>query len=124
MGLIDNIYPVLLGNIDSNGDYGSFNFGCFGNMPDVAIHDVKNKLTAHLERQALGAPLHLDRTVKSTCSDITAFQGGKVEGNLDQAMDVAANKILAMAKSHMATPVTYQQSKDAELTSVAEAYTV
>ena len=80
MGLIERIYPVMIGD-KQGGHYSSyFQSGCHPAAPDVYVDSIETKVREHLERQGLGAPLESNVTVKKVLSDITSNQGGFIEG--------------------------------------------
>ena len=114
MGLVEKIYPVYIGDRLSNGHFSGFDWGCYGSLPDVVVQLLVQKLTGHLEKHALGAPLHSDRTVKEVVEAIDGNQGfTKIEGEPDPAFMEAAQKIVAMCRSNDASQAQQQAQQQA-----------
>jgi hypothetical protein len=95
MGMLEYIYPVFQGqpSIEDPTFFSKFNFGLFSNLPNVSVDSVAEKLSMHLDNQALGSPFVPRRTVKETISDLFANQGGFIERDFDTAMEDIAHKI-------------------------------
>ena len=97
LGMLEYIYPVMIGK--RNGRvYDRFNSSCYGTLPDVSVQDVQKKLTEHMSRQALGAPLQFDRTVKATVKGIHAHQGGFIEGEYNDSLGLVVEKIVTLCR--------------------------
>ena len=77
LGLIEKIFPLFIGDIDSTtGHYSNyFGSGCHPPCPDTHVQACEMDVRHHMESQALGIPLEIDRTVSSVVSTITACQG-------------------------------------------------
>ena len=77
LGLIEKVFPIFIGNMDAmTGEYGNyFGGGCHPPLPAVSVRAVEEKLHHHMESQALGTPLEVDRTVASVVAALTACQG-------------------------------------------------
>ena len=77
LGLIEKIFPLFIGDIDSTtGQYSNyFGSGCHPYCPDAHVQACEMDVRHHMESQALGIPLEVDRTVSSVVSTITACQG-------------------------------------------------
>ena len=101
LGLIEKVFPVFIGDLDaSRGVYGNyFGGGCHPRLPDFSVTSIEEKLRHYMETQALGTPLHPDRTVKSVVDAITTCQGAFIEGEADAAFEMAAEKIVEMLVS-------------------------
>lgn len=54
-------------------------------LPDVAVKSVESDLDHHLDSQALGSPLEVDKTVRSVVLAITVFQGAFSKGQMNKA---------------------------------------
>ena len=65
-------------------------------LPDVAVKSVEADLDHHLDSQALGSPLEVDKTVRSVVSTITAFQGAFIKREMNEAFRLAADYIAKM----------------------------
>ena len=77
LGLIEKIFPLFIGDVDpSTGHYSNY-FGSGGHprCPDTHVNACEIDLRHHMESQALGVPLEVDRTVSSVVTTITACQG-------------------------------------------------
>ena len=98
LGLIEKVFPVFVGNIDpSTGEYGNyFGGGCHPPLPDVTVRAVEEKLSHHMESQALGTPLEPDRTVLSVVTAMTACQGAFIQGEAEGTFAAAAMGIAKM----------------------------
>ena len=101
LGLIEKVYPILIGDIkEETGIYENY-FGCRAspNCPDVCVNAVETELIAYMESQGLGCPLVTNRTVASVYKEITLMQGLLVQGNGPEKFLEAANKISSMVSS-------------------------
>jgi len=78
-GLLERIYPIMIGDMDASGKYGNYFQGCHPNTPMIAVRAVEHKLAEHLEGQGLGLALR-DMTVRQVMDAITVNQGGFVQG--------------------------------------------
>ena len=98
LGLIEKMFPVFIGNLDTTtSEYSHyFGSGCHPALPDIMIKSVEEKLRHHMESQALGTPLEPDRTVKSVVGAITACQGAFIVGPADATFAEAAASIAKM----------------------------
>ena len=98
LGLIEKMFPVFIGNLDSTTSKYSnyFGTGCHPSLPNVAVKSVEEKLRHHMESQALGTPLEPDRTITSVLGAITACQGAFIEGETDTTFAAAAASIAKM----------------------------
>ena len=50
MGMLEFIYPVFIGERNSDGIHDPFDWSCYGSLPDVVVSSVLEKLTGHLDR--------------------------------------------------------------------------
>ena len=98
LGLIEKIFPVFIGNLDTaTSEYSDyFKSGCHPSLPDTAIKSVEEKLRHHMESQALGTPLEPDRTVASVVGAIIACQGAFIVGPADATFAAAVESIAKM----------------------------
>jgi hypothetical protein len=103
MGLVDFVFPVFLGDNSAAAGAGAgstvldpFDFSVLGNMPDISVASVLDKVKSHMDRQCLGDPLFSTRTVKETVSQISSFQGGFLQGDAHSATESIANTIQIM----------------------------
>ena len=98
MGLIEKIYPVMIGD-KQGGQYSAyFQSGCHPSAPDVYVESVEAKVREHLDRQGLGAPIESNVTVKKVLSSIMSNQGGFIEGMDEVAFVNVINTILDMLR--------------------------
>ena len=91
------VFPVLLASRGSNcGGFSNYVFTRTASQSPVAL--VETKLSEHLERQGLGAPLVSRPTVAQVLQSITKCQGGFVEGTgtLESLMQGIADKVQGM----------------------------
>ena len=77
-GLIEQVFPVMIGDIDAaDGKYSHyFGSGCqpkFSGQGEV-VESIKKKLCEHLERVGLGSPLQENMTAKDIFAAITINQ--------------------------------------------------
>jgi Protein kinase domain/TIR domain len=97
MGLIDRIIPMFIGDVKASSGpdilFETFQWPCLDGLPDIAVRDVSDKVAAHLERQALGAPLSAKRTVQATVDMLKSYQALLLEGDTASAFDRAAASI-------------------------------
>ena len=98
LGLIENIFPVFIGDLDATtSEYSNyFGSGCHPSLFEVTVKSVEEKLRHHMESQALGTPIVPDRTVKSVVDAITACQGAFILGPVDATFAAAADTIVKM----------------------------
>lgn len=98
---IERIFPVLIGDYDSNTDSYSdfFKTGCFPRCPDVSVKAVLSDVRTHMSSQALGSPLFPDITVKALMEAISSCQGGFLRGKKDEAMRDIVDKIRQMVRN-------------------------
>jgi hypothetical protein len=88
-GLIEKIYPVLIGDklTGPNGEerYGNyFADGCHPILSgNVKVRDVDIQLEKHLDRLCLGTPLLPDITVELVVKGIMVNQGKEIQGHPD-----------------------------------------
>ena len=105
LGLISKIFPMFIGEVlethstSESVQYTDF-FASNGMpaLPDIAVKAVEEDLCHHLESQALGSPLEVDKTVRSVVSAITAFQGAFIKGEMHEAFRQAADYIVKMIR--------------------------
>lgn len=84
-GLIERIYPVLLGEAYSiNGEDGFahyFNTGCHPDLQgNIVVKSVRDKIDFHLDRLCLGTPLVSDFCVRTVEKEILSNQGKVADG--------------------------------------------
>ena len=98
LGLIEKMFPIFIGNLDTmTTEYSHyFGSGCHPSLPDTAIKSVEEKLRHHMESQALGTPIVPNRTVASVVGAITACQGAFIVGSPDATFAAAAASIAKM----------------------------
>ena len=99
MGLIEFIYPMFIGEKQSDCSHAPFDWGCYGTLPDVVVSSVMEKLTGHLSSQALGIPPEPGRTVMQVVTAFIANQGIMIEGDDDAHFKAAKSKIVGLCKS-------------------------
>ena len=91
MGLVEKIYPVLVGDKLADGSYSSyFQSGCSPKCTNVVVKSVMSKVKDHLERQGLGTPLNESPTPSSVMKEILNHQAGFVVGERNQSMEKVA----------------------------------
>ena len=61
--------------------------------PDTCVDEVESALRAAMERQALGTPIHPDRTVASVFAAISSYHGAEIEGDSDRAYGAAVKAV-------------------------------
>ena len=107
LGFIEKIFPVFIGNYDSNTDtYGNyFSGGCHpSSVPDISVYSLEEKLRSHMEYQSLGTPISPDCTVKHTITTITNCQGAFIEGCKQDSYVKAAESIVQMCTNTLLPP--------------------
>ena len=97
-GLIERIFPVLIGEEVSTSTYSSyFRDGSHpSNCPQTHVNAVELKLVEHLDRQGLGSPTNVNETVKSVVDRLLAHQGGFVVGNGSESFGRVAAAVQSM----------------------------
>lgn len=100
LGLIDRLYPVLIGDFNPATQSFSayFEGGCHPVCPAVSVGAVEVELVHHFEFLALGSPLSANKTVRDVVAGLTACQGGKLEGSEEQAFSAVAAAIDTMLR--------------------------
>ena len=98
LGLIEKMFPVFIGNLDTmTSEYSHyFGSGCHPSLSETTVKSVEEKLRHHMESQALGTPIVPDRTVTSVVGAITACQGAFIVGPADATFAAAAASIAKM----------------------------
>ena len=96
-GMIEGIFPVMIGDKDSSGNYSNyFKSACNPSPPDIVVNGLESKLHEHLGREGLGSP-YIDRvTVKAICTAVLSNQGGFYAGNKENFFDSVVASICAM----------------------------
>jgi len=93
-GLLDSIYPLMLGDLDASTQQYS-NYFASGCHPDlsghtaVVVRSVEEKAGEHLDRQCLGSPLLSEAavSVEGVMSRLLVNQGCLLAGSLDAVLD-------------------------------------
>lgn len=100
LGLIDRLYPVLIGDLNPATQSFSayFEGGCHPVCPAVSVSAVEVELVHHFEFLALGSPLSANKTVRDVVAGLTACQGGKLEGSEEQAFSAVVAAIETMLR--------------------------
>jgi hypothetical protein len=104
-GLLEFIYPVLIGDSDeTTGEYS--NYFADGSHPRLqgppsVVESVEQALHALLETNACGTPLRPRLSVAETLSEILVNQGGFVEGQLQEAVDKITSSIALMLEQNV-----------------------
>jgi len=102
MGLIENIFPIVVGEPISSHTQASPNYNfyvldrktVYPNAPDVHVTAVEEALKLHLSSQALGTPMQPNRTVSSVLKGITKMQGASIGNGLwEEKMLSAVSRI-------------------------------
>ena len=121
LGLIEKIFPIFMGNLDTEtseySDY--FKSGCHPSLPNVAVKSVEDKLRHHMESQALGTPLESDRTITSVVGAITACQGAFIVGPAEATFAAAAASIAKMLTQPDVPTMPSQHSSIVPISSLA-----
>ena len=101
LGLIENLFPVFIGDFDATtSEYSHyFGSGCHPSLPEVTVKSVEEKLRHHMDSQALGTPIVPDRTVKSAVGCITDCQGAFIVGPTNATFAAAVDSIVKMLKA-------------------------
>lgn len=97
IGLLENVYPVLVGDRLSDGKYSSyFKSGCHPKVADVCVESVMTKVAEHLERQGLGTPLDGEATALHVNKELMNYQGGFVQDDYALSMDGISQTVYSM----------------------------
>ena len=124
MGLLDKIFPVMIGEAEYN--YDSYNFEeatgvaslagtditaayppssyrkFYGSLApirelsDTCVTSVEKELIEHMENQGLGTPISPNRSVASVVAELMKYQGAFVEGDAEISFQLAVESIAAM----------------------------
>lgn len=103
-GQLGNIYPVLVGDRGTDAAYSEYTFkgqnSCHPSFTDsVCVQSVEEKAIHYISDMGMGCPYDLGKTVDSVLADITKFQGFKLKGYLDDAVnEVASLLVIEMRK--------------------------
>jgi len=98
-GLINGIFPVMIGDKDSHGKYSNYFKGkCKPDAPKVCVNLVESKLREHLDRESLGYPYRERGTVHAVLQDILSNQGKFIEGDLRYAIEDVCSSIRMMVQ--------------------------
>ena len=101
-GMLEYIFPVFIGseNASDPTKVDRFDFSNLAGLSNTVVVDaVLEKMREHMDREALGSPLHPQRTVKQTMDAITANQGGFMEGDIQTSVDSITQGIVDMLSS-------------------------
>ena len=101
-GMLEYIFPVFIGseNASDPTKVDRFDFSNLAGLSNTVVVDaVLEKMREHMDREALGSPLHPQRTVKQTMDAITANQGGFMEGDIQASVDSITQGIVDMLSS-------------------------
>ena len=104
LGLVNRIFPVFIGTQGDGTDGTSTGYDDFfaeGGLPkcaDVAVAEVEQELLRMMESQALGTPIHPERTVASVMNAISSHHGVKVCGEPEPAVAVAIKAVVDMCE--------------------------
>lgn len=101
MGMLNGIYPLLIGDKDpTTSEYSDyFKSGCNPTFStNVVVDSIEGKLREHLEREGLGFPLTDKQSIKNIFSFICNQQGFKIENNFVEAIEKAGSAIRSMVK--------------------------
>ena len=110
--MIEGIFPVMIGDKGSNGEYSDyFVNNCGPNPPDIVVESLEAKLHEHLEREGLGCPYNERVTVKSLYSTIVACQGGFYRGQKDVFSREVVTHILDMVNICKMTSLCLSSAK-------------
>ena len=117
MGLIEKIFPVMIGDCVPVGDEGEsknvdpnvgaheythyFSSGCHPSKASKeVILTVESTLRAHLENEGLGSPYNLSESPHSVLSQITQNQGAFLVGKLEESLPRIVDTISGMINQH------------------------
>ncbi len=92
--LIEKINPVMIGEVNSQGDYNRFTH--LTDVSSAVVDSVEVKVREHLARQAMGEPLRHAMTVVEVYDEIMANQRIFVQGNKLEAFNKIADSIVKM----------------------------
>ncbi len=67
--------------------------GWIPDCPDVCVQLVENGTCHHMSTQALGTPLHPERTVLSVRTEMRKMQGELIDGNYNEKVRSAEERI-------------------------------
>ena len=101
-GMLEYIFPVFIGseNASDPTKLDRFDFSNLAGLSNTVVVDaVLEKMREHMDREALGSPLHPQRTVKQTMDAITANQGGFMEGDIQASVVSITQGIVDMLSS-------------------------
>ena len=104
MGMIDAIFPVLVGDEQSQLDYKDRMYTKFSSWstpnecPDCEVDSVEEKLAVNLDEFGLGYAMSEHRTVKQVYSTTMGYQAAFLEGNCDSALSSIASKTIDIFK--------------------------
>lgn len=96
MGLIEKVYPVMIGKCYGTNVENFFATGGMPKCPNISVDAVEKDLRVHLDSQALGSPLDDSVTVATVLQAITSCQGAVIEGELNVAFEAASDTIVGM----------------------------
>eukprot|EP01030_Chromulinospumella_sphaerica_P034344 gene34344-biopygen9953 len=101
MGLIEGIFPILMGENVEGSEPSQLAIDWKTLFPvchDVCVEAVEAKTCTHLANQALGTPLHPNRSVLSVLTEIKQMQGALIDGEFEAKMSEAAGRILKLVR--------------------------
>jgi hypothetical protein len=96
LGLIEKIFPLMIGDKEDSNHGLFFETGCLPQPPSVIVDSVEKDLYRTMEAMSLGTPVVENRTVAQTLSSITSCQGSKIEGHRETAFSSAVDSIVGM----------------------------
>ena len=112
MGLLEHIYPVMIGDYDENylsyGNY--FTNQCLPKLhKNVIVASVERKVIEHLDRQGLGAPMCTSIGVLSVINSLLKNHGGFVEGPEEMAFNNVVDSIVIMVEKNKNSEKKYRR---------------
>lgn len=105
MGLLGGIFPLIMGEPvettvavnHSSKDIRVITWAgerrWLPSCRDESVSQVDEAVSMHLSAQALGSPLYLQRSVRSVMEEMKKMQGALIEGEYQEKMQDAANRI-------------------------------
>ena len=111
-GLLDKIFPIFIGpqipNVNNSSDNNLiirkkfvFGSGADGDMPmspNIIVDKVEKYFCEHLDTQQLGIPMTKPMTVSEIADYMVGYQGYKIEGNQDIAVEAIVVAIVDMIR--------------------------
>eukprot|EP01030_Chromulinospumella_sphaerica_P034340 gene34340-biopygen9396 len=121
MGLVEGIFPIVMGEQVKNEEMDSVEVPTqmainwktlYPVCHDVCVEAVEAGTCTHLANQALGTPLHPNRSVLSVLTEMKKMQGALIDGDYEAKMSEAAGRIVRLVQEEVGERIVEAGSEE------------